>query len=91
MLSSKINHPRLAQPKLALERFERVEQFRYARPVKYPFHIVNLDNGGRDNVLFLKDVTNRIEQLIEFLSAHSLPSSLTVLHIVGCFGDSVKK
>ena len=91
VLSSKINHPRLAQPKLALERFERVEQFRYGRPVKYPFHIVNLDNGGTDNVLFLKDVTNRIEQLIEFLSAHSLPSSLTVLHIVGCFGDSVKK
>jgi hypothetical protein len=39
-----------------------------ARPVKYPFHILNLDNGDTDNVLFFKDVRNRIDQLIEFLS-----------------------
>jgi hypothetical protein len=79
VLSGKINHPRFAQPKLALEHFERVEQFRYGRPVKYPFHILNLDNRDTDNVLFLKDVRNRIDQLIEFLSTHSSPSSLFVM------------
>jgi hypothetical protein len=79
VLSSKINHPRLAQPKPTLERFERVEQFRYGGSVKYPFHILNFDNGDTDNVLFLKDVKNRIDQFIEFLSAHSLPSSLSVM------------
>jgi hypothetical protein len=31
------------------------------------------------NVLFLKDAKNRIDQFIEFLSAHSLPSSLSVM------------
>jgi hypothetical protein len=95
VLSGKINHPRFAQPKLALEHFERVEQFRYGRPVKYPFHILNLDNRDTDNVLFLKDVRNRIDQLIEFLSTHSSPSSLSVyflqIRIVGCFGDAVKE
>ena len=55
VLSSKINHPHLAQPKPTLERVERVEQFRYGRPVKYPFHIVNLDNGDTDNVLFRQE------------------------------------
>jgi hypothetical protein len=52
VLSGKINHPGLAQPKPTLERFERVEQFRYGRPVKYPFHILNLDNSDTDNVVF---------------------------------------
>jgi hypothetical protein len=55
VLSSKINHPGLAQPKPMLERFELVEQFRYRRPVKYTFHILNLDNGDADNVLFRQE------------------------------------
>jgi hypothetical protein len=38
VLSSKINHPRLAQPKPALERFERVwNNLDMGGPVKYPF------------------------------------------------------